>query len=206
MSTAEILILGNDRFEFVLSRQSYPVSPSINYRVWLILHYLARHYIKRYKSFNEVFLEYRTESLRRSLESSPVAMAVQELANDRKEYNGTIKQLKATLDESYHQQGEGWPKSPRGLSEALRRTAPALREIGIEIEFLGHQRDGAHISIKRFLLSKNNDHTVTDQAKTKEIQGFCDGVTVVTDDSGKPEKPNGDIPGRSDYSAVKYGE
>ncbi len=161
------------------------------------------------KSFNEVFLENRTESLRRSLESSPVAMAVQELTNVRKEYSSTIKQLKATLDGSYHQQGEGWPRSPKGLSEALRRTAPALREIGIEIEFLGHQRDGAHISIKRFFLSKNNDHndhTVTDQAKTKEIQGFCDGVTVVTDDSGKPEMPNGDIPGRSDYSAVKYGE
>ncbi len=77
------------------------------------------------QSFNEVFLENRTESLRRSLESSPVAMAVQELTNVRKEYSSTIKQLKATLDGSYHQQGEGWPRSPKGLSEALRRTAPA---------------------------------------------------------------------------------
>ena len=148
------------------------------------------------QSFNEVFLNNRTESLRRSLESSPVAMAVQELTNFRSEYTGTIKQLKATLDESYHQQGEGWPRSPKGLSEALRRTAPALREIGIDVEFLGHQRDGAHISIKRFLLSENNDHkdhTVTDQANTGEVQGFCDGVTDVTDVSEKPEKPNRNI-------------
>jgi len=160
-------------------------------------------------SFNEVFLKNRTESLRRSLESSPVAMAVQELTNSRSEYSGTIKQLKAILDESYHQQGEGWPKSPKGLSEALRRSAPALREIGIEIEFLGHKRDGSYISIKRFLLSENNDHndhTVTDQPKTSGIQGLCDGVTVVTDDSGKSKKPNGDTRGKSDYLAAKYGE
>ena len=83
--------------------------------------------------------------------------------------------MKATLDENFNQQGEGWPRSPKGLSEALRRTAPALREIGIEIEFLGHQRDGAHISIKRFLLSKNNDHTVTDQANPRKYRAF---VTV----------------------------
>ena len=110
------------------------------------------------KSFNEVFLENRTESLRRSLESSPVAMAVQELINARMKFSGTIKQLKATLDGSYHQRGEGWPRSPKGLSEALKRTAPALREIGIDIEFQGHQRDGSHISIKCFSPSENNDH------------------------------------------------
>jgi len=57
---------------------------------------------------------------------------------------------------------------------------------------LGHERDGSHISIKRFLLSENkdhNDHTVTDQPKTNEIQGFCDGVTVVTDDFEKEKIP-----------------
>jgi hypothetical protein len=152
-----------------------------------------------------VFQENRTESLRRSLESSPVAMAVQELINTRNEYSGTIKQLKATLDEDFRQQGEGWPRSPKGLSEALRRTAPALREIGIDIEFLGHQRDGAHISIRRFLSSENNDHnrhTVTDQVKTEEVPDFCDDVTVVMVDSGKSEKPHEDTPEQPDTKVV----
>ena len=39
-------------------------------------------------------------------------------------------------------------------------------------------------------------HTVTDQAKTVEIPGFCDDVTVVTNDFEKSEKPNGDIHGQ----------
>ena len=148
------------------------------------------------KPFNEVFLENRTESLRRSLESSPVAMAVQELLNTRSSFEGTIKQLKATLDEDFHQKGEGWPRSPKGLSEALKRAAPALREIGIEIEFLGHRRDGSYISILPIIVSENNDHkdhTVTDQSSSVDMSGLCDGVTVVTDDSGKSEKPNEEI-------------
>ena len=99
-------------------------------------------------------------------------MAIQEFTSVRKEYTGTFKQLKAILDENYHHQGEGWPKSPRGLSEVLKRSAPALREIDIEIEFLGHHRDGGHISIRPFLLSENNDHNdhiVTNQSKNREI-------------------------------------
>jgi hypothetical protein len=132
-------------------------------------------------------------------------MAVQELVIARKEYNGTIKQLKAILDGDFHQQGEGWPRSPKGLSEALRRTAPALREIGIDIEFLGHQRDGAHISIRRSLLSENNGHkahTVTDQTKAEKIFETCDGVTVVTDDSEKSEERKGEIQGQPDTKVV----
>lgn len=157
------------------------------------------------KSFNEVFLENRTESLRRSLESSPVAMAVQELVNARNKFDGTIKQLKATLDEDFHQKGEGWPRSAKGLSEALKRTAPALREIGICIEFLGHRRDGSHISISPFIVSEYNDHkahTVTNRTKTEEMLEICDDVTVVTDDSGKLEKSPEDTPGLPDTRVV----
>jgi hypothetical protein len=98
--------------------------------------------------FKDVFMGNRTESLRRSLEASPVAMAVQELVHSRGSFSGTIKDLLLVLSRNFHQQGEGWPKSPRGLSEALKRTAPALREIEIEIQFLGHHRDGARISIQ----------------------------------------------------------
>ncbi len=91
----------------------------------------------------------------------------------------------------------------------MRRTAPALREIGIDIEFQGHQRDGSHISIKRFLLSENNDHkahTVTDQPNTDEISDIGDGVTVVTDDSEMSRTPIRDIPGKPNYRAAKYSE
>ena len=64
----------------------------------------------------------------------------------------------------------------------------------------------SYYSIKRYLLSENNDHTVTDQPKTSEIKGFRDGVTVATDDYGKSQKPNGDIQVISDYHMAKYRE
>jgi len=149
------------------------------------------------RSFKDVFMTNRTESLRRSLESSPVAIAIQEFSDSQVKWSGTVKSLKNILDNDYHQQGEGWPKSPKGLSEALRRSAPALREIGIEIDFLGHHRDGAHISIQQLLLSKNNDHNhhkITEQPESGENQGKCDGVTVVTDKKEILNKPVRDIP------------
>jgi hypothetical protein len=74
---------------------------------------------------------------------------------------------------------------------------------------LGHKRDGSYISIKHFLLSENNDHndhTVPDQPITSEIQGLCDGVTVVTDDFVMSKKPNGNMQAQSDYHMAKYGE
>ena len=36
-----------------------------------------------------------------------------------------------------------WPRSPKGLSDQLRRIAPAYRAKGIEISHLGHSREGA---------------------------------------------------------------
>ena len=48
----------------------------------------------------------------------------------------------------YKEGTEAWPSSPKGFADLLRRHAPALREIGIELQFLGHSRDGNHISIK----------------------------------------------------------
>ena len=110
------------------------------------------------KSFMDVFMKNRGDSLRRSIESSPVALAVKELIDIRKNYHGTFKQLKVTLDQSHRQDGEGWPKSPKGLADALRRSAPALRETGIEIEFLGHQRDGSYVSIRKGLETEHIDH------------------------------------------------
>jgi len=110
------------------------------------------------KPFKELFLENRTESLRRSLDSSPIAIAIQSYIKEHNLFTGTYKELKVLLDREYYQKGEGWPKSPRGLSEILKRSAPALREIGIEIVFHGHSRDGAHISIHKLILSEIDDH------------------------------------------------
>jgi len=123
--------------------------------------------------FNTLYKNNRGESLMHSLDSSPAALAVQDFVNSgTKDWKGTMKQLKAILDASHHQEGEGWPKSPRGLGETLRRMAPALRELGVEIRFGGRQNDGVHVhiySIPGFSKSKNNVHDVHTFTESSEI-------------------------------------
>lgn len=61
---------------------------------------------------------------------------------------GTATYLKKEL-ESFKQDGEGWPKSAKGMADAFRRIAPALRTLDIEITRDDHRRrDGYHFSIK----------------------------------------------------------
>jgi hypothetical protein len=109
-------------------------------------------------SFKELFLKNRTDSLCRSLEASPVTVALFQFVKEKGMYAGTVKSLKDSLDLRFRDQSEGWPKSPKGLSDVLRRTSPALREMGIDVEFLGHKRDGTHIEINRL---ENFDNTLT---------------------------------------------
>ena len=158
------------------------------------------------KRFTTLFRENRAVSLKRSLESSPIAMAIQQYINpSRTEWEGTVQQLKSKLDKDYHQPGEGWPRSAKGLSEALRRSAPALREIGVGVEFHGHKRDGSHISLKHISqieIDHHNDHIVTSQVNSEENLTDCDGVTDVTVDSEKPNNPETGMPDQDSESRV----
>jgi hypothetical protein len=158
------------------------------------------------KRFTTLFRENRAVSLKRSLESSPIAMAIQEYINPfHTEWEGTVKQLKSILDKDYHQPGEGWPNSARGLSDILRRSAPALREIGVGVEFHGHKRDGSHISLKHIFqteIDHHNDHTVTSTVNSEEKSTDCDDVTDVTVDSEKLNNPETDMPDQDSESRV----
>ena len=71
-------------------------------------------------------------------------------------YSGTLKKLLGKLD-YYRSNRSSWVDSPRGLSEALKRQAPALRTVGIDVKFDPHRKiDGYHVQI--FKLSKNEHH------------------------------------------------
>jgi hypothetical protein len=156
--------------------------------------------------FTHLYLGNRRESLARSMDSSPAAVALQEMMLHRggREWTGRVKDLKKLLEDGHHEEGEGWPKSSKGLGEVLRRMAPALRGAGIEIEFLGHKRDGWHVRIyvsEHFFESKNNGnkgHTVTESLekhpKQPDFNAERDHVTVVTVEEGIEKRPNGDIP------------
>ena len=83
--------------------------------------------------FLQRYREQRAESAQRSLEASPVAVAMIAYLEDHPSgYYGTVKDLWIALDD-YREGAEAWPKSARGLGDAIQRIKPALRQIGIEL-------------------------------------------------------------------------
>jgi hypothetical protein len=74
----------------------------------------------------------RQDGVLRTIDASPVGLALTAyLADTPHGFNGTLSDLLQRLDR-YRPQGELWPRSPKGLGDALRRLAPALRLIGWE--------------------------------------------------------------------------
>jgi hypothetical protein len=78
------------------------------------------------------YSDMRKDGVRRTIDSSPVGAAlVAYLADVPDGFNGTLSELLDRLDR-YRPHGEAWPRAPKGLSDALRRLAPALRLLGFE--------------------------------------------------------------------------
>lgn len=87
------------------------------------------------------------------LESSPVAVAITKLVEQRPRWEGTASELLILLEQSgpaeerrQRLRSSGWPKNPRGLSEELKRVQPVLRELGIIVE-RGRSKHGSAICI-----------------------------------------------------------
>ena len=79
------------------------------------------------------YTEVRKEGVLRTIDASPVGAAlVAYLAEAPGGFNGTLSELLDRLDRHRPPHGEAWPKSAKGLGDALRRLAPALRLIGFE--------------------------------------------------------------------------
>jgi hypothetical protein len=68
------------------------------------------------------------------IESDPVAESVLRLIEHNGHWIGTCTKLHAELTPPWRPRD--WPRSPRALSGALRRLAPALRKMGVEITFV----------------------------------------------------------------------
>ncbi len=80
----------------------------------------------------------RAEANEWTLEESPVAVALIDLAIRRPLFRGTMQELLpalATQSASSSVRSADWPKSPRALSVKVRQLAPQLRSIGIDVEF-----------------------------------------------------------------------
>lgn len=105
---------------------------------------------KKPEDFMREFNASRQESLSRTIDASPVAAAVVDLVEARPQgITAPVKEILLSL-EQYRPTGcDSWPRSPKGLGDALRRAAPALRQIGIECKCLGKVGGAVKWEIKR---------------------------------------------------------
>ena len=98
-------------------------------------------------SFIKIYEDNRQRSIERTVESSPVTAAVIDMIDRNGPFKGTVKQLWDKL-ESYRNGHGSWPQSYKGLADTIRRNSPALRAIGINVEWDPVRRmDGYHIKI-----------------------------------------------------------
>jgi hypothetical protein len=94
--------------------------------------------------FLQAYSDNRRESVSLSIETSPVATAIQTLvaAGD---WEGTATELLGALNGKVHEdirKAKTWPKDARAMSSRVRRLAPDLRQAGVDVGFdtQGHQR------------------------------------------------------------------
>ena len=88
-------------------------------------------------SFLAAYNANRHDANESAIEDSPVAGAVKELAS-RGEWCGTASELLTELSEIVGEKVAGakhWPRTAKGMSGVIRRLAPSLRMVGIQIEF-----------------------------------------------------------------------
>jgi hypothetical protein len=93
--------------------------------------------------FLAAYTSNRDNAIAAVLEESPVAAELLEFRGPGEEWVGSCKELLECLRmraEPASLNAPRWPRSPRGLSGQLRRIAPALRRVGVDVHLDVHAR------------------------------------------------------------------
>lgn len=87
------------------------------------------------EEFIAAYRQNQAEAIEAGLESSPVGEAIRTFMSQRSEWTGSTGDLLHRLaDLSGDTTAKSWPRSQKGLINALRRLAPSLRHVGINWE------------------------------------------------------------------------
>lgn len=126
--------------------------------------------------FTKLYRSNLNEGVSRSMESSPAAVALCELAKKYPEgkevFHGTVQGLLTKLLD-YRHDSENWPKSARGLGEVLRRQMPALALMGVSVELgsrperIGSER-GIVVTVKNLPGNNGNIGNMFSELSTAE--------------------------------------
>lgn len=98
------------------------------------------------------YQNHRKQAIRRTIDSSAVAVQCLKLIEKGLQHQGTVKSLLEKLNSIRENYGEKdyWPHHPRGLADQLRRIAPSLRLLGVFLSVENKpKRDGVHCILKK---------------------------------------------------------
>lgn len=135
----------------------------------------------------DYYIAHRREAVQRTIDASPVAVAIIEYLDKHDSFNGTLNQLlqKLLKLDNEIERGEYFPKSPKGLADSLRRIAPALRTIGYSVEQDSQKkRDGFHCKLQKVtdiyanpITNNRNQCSQRSPSSPDEMQILCTLLT-----------------------------
>lgn len=141
-------------------------------------------------AFMKQFNASRQESIARTIDASPVAGAVLEwLDHNPRGRRASTKALLREVEQYRPPYCDAWPKSAKGFGDALRRAAPALRQLGIDCRCLGKiggavlwevtpREQGANQCPERpEVLTKEQPEQDIRTCRTSEQPLFCEAST-----------------------------
>lgn len=100
-------------------------------------------------SYADVYTAHRRDLAARGVESSPVATALLAYLQSVTSYAGPVGVLAAKL-QCYRIDSDAWPRSARGVADAIRRAAPGLASAGLIVEWDPvRRRDGYQVTVRR---------------------------------------------------------
>lgn len=100
-----------------------------------------------------IYHEHRRNAVRRTIDSSPVAVQCLKFIELGHSHQGTVKDLLMKLNDmrgTALEEKDFWPRTPRGLGDILRRVAPGMRLLGVQLSVANKpKRDGVHCTLRK---------------------------------------------------------
>lgn len=134
-------------------------------------------------AFMEAYTGNRQEAVELTLESDAAIVALRAMLEQRDKWEGTAAELLTELEDHAPEairKSRSWPKSPSAMSSRLKRAAPFLRVVGLDIEFYQQAGSGSRklISVrKRGDILDANDADDAEKARNRMIKGI-EGASV----------------------------
>jgi hypothetical protein len=151
-------------------------------------------------SFLKAYSHNRAAANALALESSILTAPILALMGGSDCWQGTIRELLATLEESHTdnktRENKEWPANARKLSADLRRLAPNLRRAGVNVEFGKHTKAGTPVKMDRQPKTQSPPSPQSPPLSDNDLRG--DGPADAPSPPSPLPSPPKPLPGNND--------